>query len=104
MADAVAFVDDLFFLAKMTETARQTGVELKTVSNTDAFLLEAAAKMDEDTAPSPARLLSAAEFVLEGLYAHKRISRSEERGFFGEPPRKPQPRETPDRSSRRQYN
>ena len=28
MADAVAFVDDLFFLAKMTETARQTGVEL----------------------------------------------------------------------------
>jgi CheY-like chemotaxis protein len=43
MADAVAFVDDLFFLAKMTETARQTGVELKTVSNTDAFLLEAAA-------------------------------------------------------------
>jgi magnesium chelatase subunit I len=67
-------------------------------------LLEAAAKIDEDTAPSPARLLSAAEFVLEGLYAHKRISRSEERGFFAEPPRKPQPRETPDRSSRRQYN
>jgi magnesium chelatase subunit I len=68
-------------------------------------LLESATKIEEDSASSPARLLSAAEFVLEGLYAHKRISRSEERGFFAEPPRKPQPpRETPDRGSRRQYN
>jgi len=43
MADAVAFVDDLFFLAKMTETARHTGVDLKTVTSADALLLEAAA-------------------------------------------------------------
>ena len=43
MADAVAFVDDLFFLAKMTETARHTGVELKTVADGDALLREAAA-------------------------------------------------------------
>ena len=28
--------------------------------------------------------VSAAEFILEGLYAHRRISRSEERGFPGE--------------------
>ena len=27
---------------------------------------------------------SAAEFILEGLWAHKRISRSEERGYFAE--------------------
>ena len=27
---------------------------------------------------------SAAEFILEGLYAHRRISRSEERGFAAE--------------------
>ena len=27
---------------------------------------------------------AAAEFVLEGLYAHRRISRSEERGFGAE--------------------
>ncbi len=27
---------------------------------------------------------SAAEFVLEGLYAHRRISRNEERGFASE--------------------
>ena len=37
---------------------------------------------------------SAAEFILEGLYAHRRISRSEERGFSAEekPPRR-DPRE-----------
>jgi magnesium chelatase subunit I len=33
--------------------------------------------------PDAARV-SAAEFILEGLYAHRRISRSEERGFTGE--------------------
>ena len=46
---------------------------------------------------------SAAEFVLEGLYAHRRISRSEERGFAAEE-RKREPREearsrTPQRAS-----
>jgi magnesium chelatase subunit I len=35
---------------------------------------------------------SAAEFVLEGLYAHRRISRNEERGFTAEE-RKREPRE-----------
>jgi DNA-binding NarL/FixJ family response regulator len=43
MPDAIALVDDLFFQAKMTETARHTGVDLKTVSDADAFLREAAA-------------------------------------------------------------
>jgi magnesium chelatase subunit I len=33
--------------------------------------------------PPPLRA-SAAEFVLEGLYAHHRISRNEERGFAAE--------------------
>ncbi|MGB6199527.1 MAG: hypothetical protein WA871_09510 [Candidatus Acidiferrales bacterium] len=43
MADAVALVDDLFFQAKMTETARHAGVDLKTVASSEAFLREAAA-------------------------------------------------------------
>jgi magnesium chelatase subunit I len=52
---------------------------------------------------------AAAEFVLEGLYAHRRINRSEERGFTAEEKR----RETsardeggnpPPRGYRRQYN
>ncbi len=53
---------------------------------------------------------SAAEFVLEGLYAHRRISRSEERGFAAEEKRQTRERErdegkrrTP-ATSRRQFN
>jgi magnesium chelatase subunit I len=54
---------------------------------------------------------SAAEFVLEGLYAHRRISRSEERGFTAEE-RKRDPREasrteqahTEQTKVRRQFN
>jgi magnesium chelatase subunit I len=50
---------------------------------------------------------SAAEFILEGLWAQKRINRSEERGFFAEArkandPR--DPREPSGRLPRRQFN
>lgn len=41
MATVVAFVDDLFFRARLLETARQMGVELRAVSTADA-LAEAA--------------------------------------------------------------
>jgi len=50
---------------------------------------------------------AAAEFVLEGLYAHHRISRNEERGFAAEEKKREPPREDgkPERPSfRRQYN
>ena len=30
---------------------------------------------------APERIVSAAEFLLEGMVAHRRISRNEERGF-----------------------
>jgi magnesium chelatase subunit I len=46
---------------------------------------------------------AAAEMILEGLWAHRRIGRSEERGYFAEKPRQPEPRETPGRP-RRQFN
>jgi magnesium chelatase subunit I len=53
---------------------------------------------------------SAAEFVLEGLHAHRRISRNEERGFAAEEKRR-EPREKDEREGkgerpnfRRQYN
>jgi magnesium chelatase subunit I len=47
---------------------------------------------------------AAAEMILEGLWAHRRIGRSEERGFFVEKPQRPaEPRETPSRP-RRQFN
>jgi magnesium chelatase subunit I len=52
---------------------------------------------------------SAAEFILEGLWAHKRISRSEERGFFAEARKTPEPRDPREptgggRMPRRQFN
>jgi magnesium chelatase subunit I len=50
---------------------------------------------------------SAAEFILEGLWAHKRVNRSEERGFFAETRRTPEPREPREpsgRMPRRQFN
>jgi magnesium chelatase subunit I len=51
---------------------------------------------------------SAAEFILEGLWAHKRISRSEERGFFADARRTQEPRDPREpsggRMPRRQFN
>ncbi len=52
---------------------------------------------------------SAGEFILEGLHAHRRISRSEERGFAAEErkrstPDADEPRENPRAKQRRQFN
>jgi len=48
---------------------------------------------------------AAAEMILEGLWAHRRIGRSEERGFYAEKPKQPDPREGgPSRPPRRSYN
>src|SRR5438094_897167 len=49
---------------------------------------------------------AAAEMVLEGLWAHRRIGRSEERGYYAEKPKHPdqRERETPGRPPRRQFN
>ena len=50
---------------------------------------------------------AAAEFVLEGLHAHRRISRNEEKGFAAEEKKREAPREEgkPERQNfRRQYN
>jgi magnesium chelatase subunit I len=48
---------------------------------------------------------AAAEMILEGLWAHRRIGRTEERGYFAEKPRQAEPREreTSNRP-RRQFN
>jgi len=49
---------------------------------------------------APAVVVSAAEFVLEGLWAHRRVSRSEERGYHAEAPRPAEPREAEPYSGR----
>src|SRR5579862_8673666 len=51
-----------------------------------------------------ALVAAAGEFILEGLWAHKRISRNEERGYFAERPKPSEPREPMNRPPRRQYN
>lgn len=43
MADAIALIDDLFFVAKVRETAKHTGVTLETASTGEALLQAAAA-------------------------------------------------------------
>jgi DNA-binding NarL/FixJ family response regulator len=47
MGRVVALMDDLFFQMKLTETAKQLGVELKVAANGDALmsLLESAPKL-----------------------------------------------------------
>ena len=40
MAQVLALVDDIFFQAKMLETARHTGVEMKSFTSGDALLAE----------------------------------------------------------------
>jgi magnesium chelatase subunit I len=48
---------------------------------------------------------AAAEMILEGLWAHRRIGRSEERGFYADKPKQPDLREGgPSRPPRRSYN
>jgi magnesium chelatase subunit I len=49
---------------------------------------------------------AAAEMILEGLWAHRRIGRSEERGYYAEKPKQPEQRERegPPRPPRRQFN
>jgi magnesium chelatase subunit I len=70
-------------------------------------LLDHLKRMELDSSAHPGLLVSAAEFLLEGLWAHRRISRSEERGFHAEAQK---PRETREheprggRPPRREFN
>src|ERR1700734_1870501 len=61
-------------------------------------------RMGADGRSAPAGMAAAAEFILEGLWAHKRISRNEERGFHAERPKAVEPREQQPRPPRRQFN
>jgi magnesium chelatase subunit I len=67
-------------------------------------LMEHIERLGADSRNGPAGMAAAAEFILEGLGAHKRISRNEERGFHVERPKTPEPREQMPRPPRRQFN
>jgi magnesium chelatase subunit I len=68
-------------------------------------LLEHVGRLGVPDKKIQAHASAAAEMILEGLWAHRRIGRSEERGFYAEKPRQPEPREGgPNRPPRRSYN
>jgi magnesium chelatase subunit I len=72
-------------------------------------LMDKLSKLNVGPKDSPELQVSAAEFVLEGLHAHKRIGRNEERVFMAgeKPPKqaeKPFEREEPPFRGRRPYN
>lgn len=66
-------------------------------------LMEHIGRLGINGKSNPALATAAAEFILEGLWAHRRISRNEERGFHAERPRPAGPRE-PQSRPRRQFN
>ena len=67
-------------------------------------LLDHVGKLGVQNRKDEAQAAAAAEMILEGLWAHRRIGRSEERGFYAEKPqRAPEQRESPNRP-RRNYN
>ncbi len=63
-------------------------------------LVERAAQLDIEQ-DDPAFLVAACEFLLEGLYAQRKISRSEERGYYATEERRPEYYD--DERSRRPY-
>jgi magnesium chelatase subunit I len=66
-------------------------------------LFEHISKLGVSDRKNEAAAAAAAEMILEGLWAHRRIGRSEERGFYADKPRPAEPREAPPRQ-RRQFN
>jgi magnesium chelatase subunit I len=68
-------------------------------------LIEKTAVLGVRAKDAPGLAASAGEFILEGLYAHRRIGRSEERGFMVEERRQPGPVKGETRPPyKRQYN
>jgi magnesium chelatase subunit I len=81
-------------------TSEQALSELRRIQG----LLEYVDRLGVSPKSGAAQISAAGEFMLEGLWAHKRISRNEERGYFAEKQRTPEPREPINRPPRRQYN
>ena len=65
-------------------------------------LMEKTGKMGLGVSEPDAVRAAAAEFILEGLYAHRRISRNEEVGFMAEPRKREQP-DDPMKKAKRNY-
>ena len=88
---------------KMDESVDSSNI-LKQLSKIQGLLEKTGALIFGDSEPDAVRA-SAAEFILEGLYAHRRISRNEEVGFTaGERKREPPEGNEGRRPPRKQFN
>ncbi len=67
-------------------------------------LMEKLGALGLGVSESDALRASAAEFILEGLHAHRRINRSEERGYAAEERKRESHDEHPRQKQRRQFN
>lgn len=81
-------------------TATERCQQLSRISN----LFDYVDKLGAHERKNVAQVTAAAEMILEGLWSHRRIGRSEERGFYAERQRPPEPREPQNRGPRRHYN
>jgi DNA-binding NarL/FixJ family response regulator len=81
VAEIFAFVDDIFFQAKMMETAKQVGVEMRSFSTGEALLAEFAKQqpklvvVDLNARQSPMEVIAAvrvrlAEIRVIGFFSH----------------------------------
>jgi CheY-like chemotaxis protein len=90
MAQVVALVDDLFFQAKLIETAKQLGVELRTCTTADALADEIGARVpklivvDLNARSNPLEAIervrasaSGAEIPLIGFLSHVQLDLAE---------------------------
>jgi magnesium chelatase subunit I len=85
---------------KLDETAKSDAM-VKELGNIQG-LMEKTGHLSLGVSEPDAVRAAAAEFVLEGLYAHRRIARNEEVGFTAEPRRREPPNEE-QKKSKRQY-
>ena len=67
-------------------------------------LMEHTGKLGASDRKNGGATAAAAEMILEGLWAHRRIGRSEERGYYAEKQKPQEPRDNSSRGPRRQFN
>ena len=103
--DALNHIVQFFELGgtlKLGETV--TATEMLSELGKIQGLLEKTKKLGLGASEADAVRAGAAEFILEGLYAHRRISRNEEAGFTAETRRREQPSDDPrSKSTKRNY-
>jgi FixJ family two-component response regulator len=83
MAQVVALVDDLFFQAKLLETAKQLGIDLRTFASPEAFIAEIAKDVpklvvvDLNARNNPLEAIERTHIPLIGFLSHVQVELAE---------------------------